>query len=309
MVTVLINHSLTTESINPNTNNIDSLSTEGILTIMNQEDAKITTAIQDVLKEIENAVDLVFNAIKNGGHIFFVGAGTSGRLGVLEAAECPPTFGVSPELFQGIIAGGDNAVFKSVESAEDQEIQGMIDLEKRNVSDRDIVIGIAASGRTPYVIGALKWAKKNKVKTISVSCNRDSIIGGIADQKIEPVVGPEVISGSTRMKAGTATKMILNMITTAAMIKMGKVYKNLMVDLNVSNLKLRERAVHILENTTEVSEEKAREFLDAANYDVKTAIVMIKKGLDYKKAKSLLDHVNGYVRLAIDHENEVDESF
>lgn len=294
------NHSLTTESINPNTINIDYMATAEILATMNNEDRKIADAVQRVIPEIEKAVETVFQAIRNNGKIFLIGAGTSGRLGVLEAAECPPTFGVSDQLFQAVIAGGEKAIFKSVESAEDDERQGQRDLENRGLTDRDVVIGIAASGLTPYVIGAVNWAKRQGAKTIALTCNENSTVGKLTDIKIEVVPGPEVVTGSTRMKAGTAQKIVLNMITTTAMIKMGKVYRNLMVDLNISNKKLKERAVNILKMVTDTDDISANRALEDSQFNVKTAIVMLEKNVDYEVAKELLKTSDGYVRQAID---------
>ncbi|HET6872993.1 MAG TPA: N-acetylmuramic acid 6-phosphate etherase [Sporolactobacillaceae bacterium] len=297
-------HSLTTESINPNTIEIDNMSTLEMLSTINKEDQYVAQAIENVLPSIAEAVDAVYEGIKEGGRVFFVGAGTSGRLGVLEAAELPPTYGVNPDFFQALIAGGERAVFKSVESAEDNEEQGAIDLLNKKLSGKDIVIGIAASGKTPYVIGAIKYANQINAKTISIACNSNSAIGYLANIKIEVVPGPEVISGSTRMKAGTAQKLVLNMITTSAMIRLGKVYQNLMIDLNISNNKLRERAVKMLMMITEVDEETARQALEASNLSVKKAIVMLKKQVSVERASELLDQNEGYVRQAIHVTNE-----
>ena len=294
------NQLLTTESVNPNTVNIDSLETADILKLINEEDRKVPEAIEKVIPEITKVVDVVVATIKRGGKIFFVGAGTSGRLGVLEAAECPPTFGVSPDLFQAMIAGGEQAIFKSIESSEDDEEQGRKDICAKNVTAKDIVIGIAASGKTPYVIGALNGAKAAHAITVALTCNENSVIGRIADYKIEAVPGPEVISGSTRMKAGSTQKLILNMITTTAMIKVGKVYQNLMVDLHISNKKLKERGINIITFTTGVDRQLAEKMLNAAQNNVKAAIVMIKNGVDYETALKRLERSNGYVREAID---------
>jgi len=299
-VVILGNHSLVTESINPNTVAIDSLGLSNILTLINEEDHKIADAVNEVMPSIEHAVDALYEVVRHGGKVFFVGAGTSGRLGVLEAAECPPTFGVSNQLFQAVIAGGEKAIFKSVESAEDDEFQGQKDLELRGLTPKDAVVGIAASGKTPYVIGALKYANDIKARTVALACNQDSKIGQLAGHKIEVVVGPEVISGSTRMKAGTATKLVLNMMTTTVMIKMGKVYQNLMVDLNVSNSKLKDRAISIVQIATQVDEERAAEVLKETGFDVKTAIVMLTRSIDINRAKQLIEQSNGFVRKAID---------
>jgi len=297
-------HRLTTESINPDTVNIDHMSPMEILTLMNKEDEKVIHAVKQVIPAIAEVVEAVVAAIKDGGRVFFVGAGTSGRMGVLEAAECPPTFGVSKELFQAVIAGGEEAVYQAVESAEDDSEQGKKDLQDRALSGKDVVIGIAASGKTPYVVGALEWAKRCGAKTVALACNEQSVIGEIADYKIEAVPGPEVISGSTRMKAGTVQKLILNMITTTSMIKLGKVYRNLMVDLHISNRKLRERAINIIKMATGADDDTAREALKNSNNNVKAALVMIKNQVDYPQALKQLDDADGYVRLAIQEDSQ-----
>ena len=291
--------SLTTESINPNTVDIDNMTTLEMVSIINKEDRKVTEAIEKILPEITQAVDAVYEAIIEGGRVFLVGAGTSGRLGVLEAAELPPTYGIEPNLFQALIAGGEQAIFKSIESAEDNEDLGKKDLQIKGLHNSDIVIGIAASGRTPYVIGALQYAKQEKAKTIALTCNENSRIGSMADIKIEIVSGPEVISGSTRMKSGTAQKLVLNMITTSSMIKLGKVYQNLMIDLNISNAKLKKRAINILKTVTNTDEATANKALLASNFSVKKAIVMLKKQVDADVASKLLEKAEGYVRKAI----------
>lgn len=299
MVIVLENQFLTTESINPDTNHLDQMTSLEILTTMNQEDRKITEAIAKVIPDITQVVDAVVDTIKQGGRVFLVGAGTSGRLGVLEAAECPPTFGVSRDLFQAVIAGGEKAIYSSVESAEDDGDQGEKDLLARGLSIKDIVFGIAASGKTPYVIGALNLARHLGAKSVALTCNENSLIGQLADYKIEAVPGPEVISGSTRMKAGSTQKMILNMITTTAMIKVGKVYQNLMVDLRISNHKLKDRAINMIKMTTCVDAAVAEETLKVSNNNVKAAIVMIKNGVTYEEALKQLEENDGFVRQAI----------
>jgi N-acetylmuramic acid 6-phosphate etherase len=298
-VIVVENQFLTTESVNPDTKNIDHMTPTEILTIMNQEDKKITEAIARVIPEITKVVDAVVDTIKKGGHVFFVGAGTSGRLGVLEAAECPPTFGVGYDLFQAVIAGGKEAIYQAVESAEDDAGQGEKDLQACGLTSNDIVFGIAASGKTPYVIGALNLAKQIGARSVALTCNENSVIGQIADFKIEAVPGPEVISGSTRMKAGSTQKIILNMITTTSMIKVGKVYQNLMVDLHISNHKLNERAINMIQMTTGVSGAVAEETLKASRNNVKAAIVMIKNGVPYEEAIKQLEESDGFVRQAI----------
>lgn len=295
---------LTTEKRNNNSTNIDNMSTMEILTVINNEDMSVPQKIQEVLPQIEETVDIVHHSLKRGGKLFYVGAGTSGRIGILDAVECPPTYSTPPDLIQAMIAGGIQAVEKAVEGAEDSEELGAKDLRKRGVTELDVVIGIAASGRTPYVIGALKYANEIGATTVSLSSNQNSEISQYANIKIEVLTGPEVITGSTRMKAATAHKLILNMITTAAMIKIGKVYENLMVDLQVSNYKLQERAVGIVSTITKVPYKKAREILELTNYEVKPAIVIIKTDVTLKEAKSYIIQAEGFVRKAIELANK-----
>ncbi len=295
---------LTTEKRNNNSTNIDNMSTMEILTVINNEDMSVPQRIQEVLPQIEETVDIVHHSLKRGGKLFYVGAGTSGRIGILDAVECPPTYSTPPDLIQAMIAGGIQAVEKAVEGAEDSEELGAKDLRKRGVTELDVVIGIAASGRTPYVIGALKYANEIGATTVSLSSNQNSEISQYANIKIEVLTGPEVITGSTRMKAATAHKLILNMITTAAMIKIGKVYENLMVDLQVSNYKLQERAVGIVSTITKVPYKKAREILELTNYEVKPAIVIIKTDVTLKEAKSYIIQAEGFVRKAIELANK-----
>src|SRR5690606_433265 len=291
---------LTTEMRNKYSAHIDNMSTIDILKTINNEDKTVAYRVEDVLPEIEAAVELIHQALVNGGRLFYIGAGTSGRIGILDAVECPPTYSTPPELVQAIIAGGNNAFIKAVEGAEDNLHLGAKDLEERNVSDKDVVIGIAASGRTPYVIGALQYAKQMGAKTVSLTSNKNAKISVHADVAIEVETGPEVVTGSTRMKAATAHKLILNMITTSTMIKVGKVYENLMVDLKVSNIKLQERAKNVVSTITDVSYTKAAEVLETTNYEVKPAIVMIKAGGSFQEAKKYIDVASGYVRKAID---------
>lgn len=291
---------LTTEMRNKYSAHIDNMSTIDILKTINNEDKTVAYRVEDVLPEIEAAVELIHQALVNGGRLFYIGAGTSGRIGILDAVECPPTYSNPPELVQAIIAGGNNAFIKAVEGAEDNLHLGAKDLEERNVSDKDVVIGIAASGRTPYVIGALQYAKQMGAKTVSLTSNKNAKISVHADVAIEVETGPEVVTGSTRMKAATAHKLILNMITTSTMIKVGKVYENLMVDLKVSNIKLQERAKNIVSTITDVSYTKAAEVLETTNYEVKPAIVMIKAGVSFQEAKKYIELANGFVRKAID---------
>ncbi|MCY7792150.1 N-acetylmuramic acid 6-phosphate etherase [Bacillus haynesii] len=291
--------SLTTERRNERSKRIHQAETIDMLKIMNDEDKTVAEAVQEVLPDVKTAVDYAVGALKKGGRIIYIGAGTSGRLGVLDAAECPPTFSISPESVIGIMAGGEQALFKAVEGAEDHEAFGRRDLEAVNLSNNDTVIGIAASGRTPYVLGALKYAKETGAKTVALTCNENSAISRAADHSIEVVVGPEVIAGSTRMKAATAHKMILNMISTAAMINMGKVYENLMVDVKVSNNKLKERAIRIIQTVTGVPKEMAAQALEKSNNQVKTAIIMLKINKDAAAAEKLLEKSEGDIEKAL----------
>ena len=291
---------LTTEMRNEKSTNIDTMSTKSILTLINDEDMTVAKRIQDVLPEIEKTVEIVYEALKSGGRLFYVGAGTSGRLGILDAVECPPTFSTSPELVQAVMAGGMKAIEKAVEGAEDSEELGSKDLENRNLTKKDVVIGIAASGRTPYVIGALKYANQIGASTVSLSSNKNSVIGQYADIRIDVLTGPEVITGSTRMKAATAHKLILNMITSTSMIKMGKIYENLMVDVSISNEKLKERAKGILSTITKIPFNETEAILEVSNYEVKPAIVMIKADVTYPEAISYIAEADGFVRKAIE---------
>ncbi len=291
---------LTTEMRNERSTTIDNMSTKNILALINDEDMTVAKRIQDVLPEIEKTVEVVYKSLKSGGRLFYVGAGTSGRLGILDAVECPPTFSTSPDLVQAVMAGGMKAIEKAVEGAEDNEEIGASDLEARNLTNKDVVIGIAASGRTPYVIGALKYANQIGASTVSLSSNGNSVIGQYADIKIDVLTGPEVITGSTRMKAATAHKLILNMITSTSMIKMGKIYENLMVDVSVSNIKLKERAKGILTTITNIPYVESERVLELANYEVKPAIVMIKADVTYQEAKDFIVEADGFVRKAIE---------
>ncbi|MGL3988921.1 N-acetylmuramic acid 6-phosphate etherase [Bacillus [licheniformis] CMCC 63516] len=291
--------SLTTERRNERSRRIHQAKTIDILKIINDEDKTVAEAVQEVLPEVKTAVDFAVGSLKKGGRIIYIGAGTSGRLGVLDAAECPPTFSISPESVIGIIAGGEKALYKAVEGAEDHEAFGRRDLSAVNLSNNDTVIGIAASGRTPYVLGALKYARESGAKTVSLTCNENSAISQVSDHSIEVVVGPEVIAGSTRMKAATAHKMILNMISTAAMIKMGKVYENLMVDVKVSNDKLKERAIRIIQTVTGVPKEAAAIALEKSHNQVKTAIIMLKTNEDAAASENLLEKSEGDIEKAL----------
>ncbi|WP_026564232.1 N-acetylmuramic acid 6-phosphate etherase [Bacillus sp. UNC41MFS5] len=295
---------LTTESRNEQSMQIDTSSPLEILRMMNEQDQLVALAVNEVLADVEAAVQFVVESFKNSGRLIYVGAGTSGRLGVLDAVECPPTFSTDPEMVQGLIAGGERAFLKAVEGAEDQPDFGVNDLKEIGLTKDDTVIGIAASGRTPYVIGALRYARSIGAKTVALSCNRNAAISQEADCAIEVIVGPEVLTGSTRLKSGTAHKMILNMISTSSMILLGKAYENLMVDVHVSNQKLKERAIGIIRKITGVSYEQASETLEASNLQVKTAIVMIKTNTSKQKAEQLLIEANGYVKKAIQNVEE-----
>ncbi|WP_043932387.1 N-acetylmuramic acid 6-phosphate etherase [Bacillus sp. EB01] len=299
---------LTTEQRNERSRNIDQLSTHEIITLMNKEDSSVAEAIQEVLPQIEAAIEVIYHTLKNNGRLFYVGAGTSGRLGVLDAAECPPTFCTPPELVQALIAGGESAMFTAVEGAEDYPEEGAKDLENRGFNKNDVVVGIAASGRTPYVIGALQYARKIGAATVSLACNENAEISKYADHQIEVVVGPEILSGSTRLKAATAQKMILNMLSTTTMIKLGKIYDNLMVDLNASNLKLVERAKQIVMEITGASYEQAEKSLKETNQKVKPAIVMLMGGVSVEKANEVIELANGFTRKAIELAKEGQQS-
>lgn len=290
---------LTTESRNEDTMQIDTAEARDIVRMMNEQDQLVALAVKEVLPEVEAAVTFVFESFKKGGRLIYLGAGTSGRLGVLDAVECPPTFSTEPEMVVGLMAGGEGAFLKAVEGAEDNMELGVNDLKDLDLTESDTVIGIAASGRTPYVIGALRYARSIGAKTVALSCNKNAAISKEADQAIEVIVGPEVLTGSTRLKSGTAHKMILNMISTSAMILLGKAYENLMVDVKVSNLKLKERAIGIIRKITGVSYEVALETLEKSGLQVKTAIVMIKRGTTKEEAEKLLTEANGYVKIAI----------
>lgn len=287
---------LLTEQRNPRTLNIDCKTTLEIIDTINAEDARVFTAVHKEREHIAKAVDLIVTAFKEGGRLMYVGAGTSGRLGILDASECPPTYGTDPGIIMGIIAGGERAVFQSIEGAEDSPENGAKDIQQKEVSHKDVVVGITTGGTTPYVMGALFEAKKRNAKTIFLCCNKETTPHFDVDIIIRPITGPEVITGSTRMKAGTATKLILNMLTTATMIKIGKVYENLMVDLRATNAKLTDRAERIIMTVTGVNREDAKKLLEAAFGNAKVAIVMQKLGIDYPEAKKRLDAQGGFVR-------------
>lgn len=288
-----------TETRNPDTMTLDQMSALELVTVMNREDHKVPEAIALALPQIASTVEVVEQAFRKGGRLFYLGAGTSGRLGVLDASECPPTFGVDSSMVVGLIAGGDRALRFPIEGAEDDRSLGKQDLVDHNLVPSDVVIGIAASGRTPYVLGALDYAHSIGCKTAAIACNLHSAIGQAADIAIEVSVGPEVLTGSTRLKAGSAQKMILNMITTGAMVRTGKAYQNLMVDVVQSNEKLRTRAENIVMAATDVSREQARRTIDEANGKVKLAITMILTGKDAASAQALLDQSGGSVHNAL----------
>ncbi len=293
-------YQLQTEKRNAASERLDQMSALEIVTLMNEEDQKVALAVKRVLPQIAQSVDMIVRSLSGGGRLLYFGAGTSGRLGILDAAECPPTFGTEPSVVQGIIAGGVKAMTEAIEGAEDSRELGCQDVQEAGVSQKDVVVGIAASGRTPYVWGALQEAKTRQAGTISLSCNSDPDIGKSADIAINLAVGPEVVTGSTRLKAGSATKMVLNMLTTASMVKLGKVYQNLMVNVQATNQKLRERAKHIVMQATGVSYAVADRLLAEAAGDVKVAIVMQKTGLAAKAAQERLARVGHKVREAIE---------
>lgn len=284
-----------TEKVNPNTSNFSSMSIREALEIMNEEDLKSVECIKEQFDNIERLISKTSDVLRSGGRIIYAGAGTSGRLGVLDAVECPPTFGVDYNTVVGLIAGGDNAFVKAKEGAEDSKEEGKKDLEKINFSQKDILIGIAASGRTPYVIGAIEYAKSIGASTGSIACTTESEIGRISDYPVEVVPGPEVLTGSTRLKAGTSTKLVLNMISTISMKNLGKVYKNYMVDLKLSNKKLSTRAINILTEVTGCSVEEAEEKLKETDGHVKLAIVMILFNLNKEDAINRLNESDGHI--------------
>lgn len=296
---------IATEKRNTSTLLIDELSTIDMLTLINNEDKTVPLAIEKILPDIAMAVDLITKQLQSGGRLFYIGAGTSGRLGVLDAAECPPTYGVSPDLVQGIIAGGTPALLKAQEGAEDSLELCKKDLKEKDFSKNDIMVGIAASGRTPYVIGGLEYAKSIGAPTISIACSPNSEIAKLADIPLTVVTGPEVITGSTRMKAGTAQKLVLNMLSTGTMIKLGKVYSNLMVDLMATNRKLEERSIRIVMEATGENREISQKALAACKGKAKTAIFMLLSGLTPEEATTALDNSNGFVSKALNKLKEL----
>ncbi|MEX9755300.1 N-acetylmuramic acid 6-phosphate etherase [Providencia vermicola] len=290
---------MVTESRNATSTHIDQLSTLDMLQVINNEDKQVPFAVEKVLPQIAQLVDKVAQAFLNGGRLIYSGAGTSGRLGILDASECPPTYGTPHEQVIGLIAGGHQAIFRAVENAEDKPELGEQDLINIQFNHKDVLVGIAASGRTPYVLGALAYARTVGAVTASISCNPNSPVANAADIAITPIVGPEVVTGSSRMKAGTAQKLVLNMITTGAMIRIGKVFGNLMVDVEATNAKLVERQVRIVMEATECDRETAESALQQCQRHCKTAILMILSGLNAHEARQLLSDNNGFIRTAL----------
>jgi N-acetylmuramic acid 6-phosphate etherase len=291
---------LVSEERNARTMDLDLLPTVEILRRINAEDKGVACAVEKAIPEIAASVERIVAAFQAGGRLIYMGAGTSGRIGVLDASECPPTFRVPPTMVVGLIAGGYGALLRAAEGAEDSETKGAAALEEIGLTPRDVVVGIAASGRTPYVVGALAYAKRIGATTIALSCNSPSAIGAIADIAISTIVGPEVLTGSTRMKSGTAEKLVLNMLTTASMVRIGKTYQNLMVDLKASNKKLLARATRIVMQATDCSLEEARETLVRTDNDVKLAILVTLTGMKLPDARRALDGTGGFLRKAIE---------
>ncbi|HBV91615.1 N-acetylmuramic acid 6-phosphate etherase [Pantoea sp. B550] len=288
-----------TEGRNPASQNIDELSTEAMLRVINDEDKKVALAVEAIVPQIATAVDAICTAFKAGGRLIYCGAGTSGRLGILDASECPPTFGTPREQVIGLIAGGHTAILQAVENAEDNREQGAQDLKDIHFSRHDVLVGIAASGRTPYVLGALAYANELGATTVSLTCNPGSAMSQVAAIALTPVVGPEVVTGSSRMKAGTAQKLVLNMLTTGSMIRSGKVYGNLMVDVEATNQKLVQRQVNIVMQATDCDDATASAALTACGGHCKTAILMVLADLAADEAKALLSQHQGFIRQAL----------
>ncbi|WP_312122071.1 N-acetylmuramic acid 6-phosphate etherase [Pantoea vagans] len=288
-----------TEGRNPASQNIDELSTEAMLRVINDEDKKVALAVEAIVPQIAAAVDAICAAFKAGGRLIYCGAGTSGRLGILDASECPPTFGTPREQVIGLIAGGHTAILQAVENAEDNREQGAQDLKDIHFSRHDVLVGIAASGRTPYVLGALAYANELGATTVSLTCNPGSAMSQVAAIALTPVVGPEVVTGSSRMKAGTAQKLALNMLTTGSMIRSGEVYGNLMVDVEATNQKLVQRQVNIVMQATDCNDATASAALTACGGHCKTAILMVLADLAADEAKALLSQHQGFIRQAL----------
>ena len=292
---------MTTETRNHKTVELDAMSTREILEVMNEEDAGVPVAIAKELDHIEKAIELIASSLEKGGRLIYVGAGTSGRIGLLDAVECPPTFGTHPDQVVGLLAGGHKAFVKAVEGAEDSRELGIGDLKDISLSENDTVVGIAASGRTPYVIGALEYAGGVGASTVAIACNKNSAVGKVAQVAIEVVPGPEILTGSTRLKAGTTQKLVVNMLSTVSMVRVGKVYKNLMVDVQQTNEKLRVRAENIVMEATSCEREEARNYLEKAEGSVKLAITMILLNCDKEEATKQLEQAKGHIRKAINH--------
>ncbi len=290
----------TTEAVNDASTDLDRLSTRELVAVINDEDSSVARAVASQADAIAEAIDVITERLSAGGRLVYVGAGTSGRLGVLDASECPPTFSADPGQVVGIIAGGDHALRNPIEGAEDSRDAGREDLVAIDFSGRDVLVGIAASGSTPYVLGALRHARSVGARTIGLTCNSGTSLAEESDMPIEVVTGPEVLAGSTRMKAGTATKMVLNMLTTGTMVRLGKTYGNLMVDLKASNDKLKRRALRLLMRLASLSQTEAREKLEACNGELKTAVVSARLGVDAASARERLASANGRLRLALD---------
>lgn len=288
-----------TEGRNPASQNIDELSTEAMLRVINDEDKKVALAVEAIVPQIAQVVDAITAAFSKGGRLIYCGAGTSGRLGILDASECPPTFGTPRSQVVGLIAGGHTAILQAVENAEDNVEQGAQDLKDIDFNANDVLVGIAASGRTPYVLGALAYAKQRGAFSAALTCNPNSPMSQAADVALTPVVGPEIVTGSSRMKAGTAQKLVLNMLTTGAMIRSGKVYGNLMVDVEATNQKLVQRQINIVKQATDCDNATAQQALNACQGHCKTAIVMVLAGLDAAEAKALLKQNSGFIRNAL----------
>lgn len=291
---------LTTESMNPRTLNIDIVETIDIVKMMNEEDKLVPLAVEKELPKIAEAIDRMTERIQKGGRVIYIGAGTSGRLGILDASECPPTYGVDETLVQGLIAGGYEAIFRAKEGAEDSKELAIKDLKDKELNENDVVVGLAASGRTPYVIGGLEYANEIGAFTISVTCNDESEVSKVAKISIAPVVGAEAVTGSTRLKSGTAQKLVLNMLSTGTMIRLGKVYGNLMVDVRATNEKLVVRAKGIIQECTKCSKEVAEEYFEKSDRDVKLAIFMILSKLEKEDSIKILEEHQGRIRKAIE---------
>ncbi len=291
---------LATEKLNPASAEIDLLPTAEILRIMNREDQKVAPAVGREIPQIARAVDAIVEALRRGGHLFYIGAGTSGRLGVLDASECPPTFDAAPEMVQGIIAGGSAALARATEASEDRPESGEADLRGRDFTRQDVLVGLTASGRTPYVLGAVRYARSIGAVTIAVTCNPEAEISILVDIPIAPLVGPEIIAGSTRLKAGTAQKLVLNMLSTAAFIRLGYVYRNLMVNLHLKNQKLMDRGRRIIAQATGCDADRAAQALADAGNNVRAAIIMLNRGVNLERAQELLRAAGNRVSAALE---------